>query len=224
MGFGDYPVNDYDSKEYMRMKPIRPLLTFFGILILLGAYVAVMGKSQLCPVCTAIVGYVSHSSAAPVAQTDTEWPMANRLLPIMNVPFEDLDGNIRSLSEYSGKPILIEVWATWCGPCRTVRSIFKKHASELQSVATVVGISVDRGGPAVVKSYLEKNPSPGVIEFMSNQDFLKILAPYDTANTIPKLIYLSPEGVIIDVDYGVPDPAFMVGMLGNMATSPSTGS
>ena len=206
------------------MKPIRPLFTFIGICILLGAYVTFMGTTKLCPICTAIVGYVSDSSVAPVNQFEPLPPSAGQLQPIMTIPFEDLDGNVRSLSEYSGKPILIEVWATWCGPCRTVRSVFKKHSSELQSVATVVGVSVDRGGPAVVKSYLDKNPSPGVIEFMSNQEFLQILGPYDTANTIPKLIYLSPDGVIIDVDYGVPNPAFMIGMLGNMATSPSTGS
>jgi hypothetical protein len=53
---------------------------------------------------------------------------------------------------------------------------------------------------------------------------LRILAPYDTANTIPKLIYVSPNGVIVDVEYGVPNPAFMIAMLDNLAISSSTGS
>ena len=207
------------------MKSLKPVLTFLGVVILITGYIAFMGTTQLCPICTAIVGYVSDSPATPARRVV---PLPNepvdQLRPIMTIPFEDIDGNTRSLAEFSGKPILIEVWATWCGPCRTVRSLFKQHAAELDAVATVVGISVDRGGASVVESYLAKNPSPGVVEFMSNQEFLRILAPYDTANTIPKLIYLSPDGVIIDVEYGVPNPAFMIGMLGNMATSSSTGS
>ncbi len=207
------------------MKPLGPVLTSFSILLLLGGYVTVMGTTGLCPACTAIVGYVSPSGVKSVAQVSPVPSVAtNQLQPIMTIPFADVDGNTRSLSDYAGKPILIEVWATWCGPCRTVRSVFKKHAQELQSVATVVGVSVDQGGPSVVKSYLDRNPCPGVVELMSNPEFLRILAPYDTANTIPKLIYVSPNGVIVDVEYGVPNPAFMIAMLDNLATSSSTGS
>ena len=118
--------------------------------------------------------------------------------------------------------MLIEVWATWCGPFKKVRSILKEHHRELADIATVVGVSVDQGGAAAVTRYLEKSPSPGVIEFMVTPQFRAAIAPFDTQNTIPKLLYVRPDGQISNLSYGANSPKFMMAMLKNLATnSPS---
>ena len=135
------------------------------------------------------------------------------------VPLKDLDGNAVTLAEHAGRPMLIEVWATWCGPCRRVRSIIKQHETELSNVATLVGVSVDQGGPAVVKSYLAKGDGPRMLEFMVTPQFQAAIAPLDTKSTIPKLVYVSADGRIANLSYGVNSPAFMLGLLRNLGST-----
>lgn len=135
---------------------------------------------------------------------------------MFTIPLADLDGNRTTLAAHAGKPMLIEVWATWCGPCKKVRSIIKQHQEELESVATLVGVSVDQGGASVVKGYLAKSPSPGMHEFMVTPEFRAAIAPLDTQNTVPKLIYVGPDGRIANLSYGVNSATFMTGLLRNL--------
>lgn len=135
---------------------------------------------------------------------------------IFTVPLEDLAGNRVDLANHSGRPMLIEVWATWCGPCRRVRSIIKANQTELESVATLVGVSMDEGGAPTVEAYLRKSPSPGMLEYLVTPQFQAAIAPYDTSNTIPKLVYVTPDGRIANISYGVNSANFMIGLLRNL--------
>lgn len=135
---------------------------------------------------------------------------------MFTIPLSDLDGNRTTLAAHAGKPMLIEVWATWCGPCKRVRSIIKQHQEELESVATLVGVSVDQGGASVVKGYLAKSPSPGMHEYMVTPEFRAAIAPLDKQNTVPKLIYVGPDGRIANLSYGVNSANFMTGLLRNL--------
>ncbi len=68
-----------------------------------------------------------------------------------------LDGERITLAELAGQVVLVDFWATWCGPCR--RSI--PHLIELQNELgerglVIVGVSLDRGGPDIVRRYVER--------------------------------------------------------------------
>ena len=135
---------------------------------------------------------------------------------MFTILLEDLAGNRVDLADHSGRPMLIEVWATWCGPCRRVRSIIKENQTELESVATLVGVSMDEGGAPTVEAYLRKSPSPGMLEYLVTPQFRAAIAPYDTSNTIPKLVYVTPDGRIANVSYGVNSANFMISLLRNL--------
>jgi thiol-disulfide isomerase/thioredoxin len=67
-----------------------------------------------------------------------------------------LNGPDRALSQYRGKPLLINVWASWCGPCRQEMGSLERLAWRDQGKRfTVIGISTDDSEPAA-KRYLQQ--------------------------------------------------------------------
>lgn len=58
--------------------------------------------------------------------------------------FPDADGNLVSLSDFKGKIVLVDIWATWCMPCRSELPYLKKLEGEMEGTdLVVIGISVD---------------------------------------------------------------------------------
>jgi thiol-disulfide isomerase/thioredoxin len=66
-----------------------------------------------------------------------------------------LNGPDRLLSQYRGKPLLINVWASWCGPCRLEMGSLERLAWQDQGKRfAMIGISTDDSEPAA-KRYLQ---------------------------------------------------------------------
>ncbi len=57
----------------------------------------------------------------------------------------DLNGDPRPISDWSGQPLLINFWATWCAPCRREMPLLQKlHEESGNSGLQVIGIAIDR--------------------------------------------------------------------------------
>lgn len=68
--------------------------------------------------------------------------------------FEDGDGHSRSLADFRGKVALLNIWATWCIPCRKEMPTLDRLQSTLGgSSFEVVALSIDRGGMDVVRKF-----------------------------------------------------------------------
>lgn len=77
--------------------------------------------------------------------------------PVANLGFEDGDGRKRTLADFRGKVVLLNIWATWCGPCRKEMPTLDRLQSKLGSPDfEVVALSIDRGGQAAVKSFYDE--------------------------------------------------------------------
>jgi thiol-disulfide isomerase/thioredoxin len=77
--------------------------------------------------------------------------------PIANVEFEDGQGRKRTLADFRGKVVLLNLWATWCVPCRKEMPTLDRLQQRLGSADfEVVALSIDRGGQAVVKSFFDE--------------------------------------------------------------------
>lgn len=76
---------------------------------------------------------------------------------IANIAFEDAQGSKHSLTQFRGKSVLLNVWATWCGPCRKEMPALDRLQSKLGSDDfQVIALSIDRGGVAAVKSFYDE--------------------------------------------------------------------
>jgi cytochrome c biogenesis protein CcmG/thiol:disulfide interchange protein DsbE len=69
-----------------------------------------------------------------------------------------LDGKSFDVAAQKGSVVLLNVWATWCGPCRfEVPELQKLHEKYGQRGLKVVGVSVDEGEPVEVKKFVAEN-------------------------------------------------------------------
>lgn len=68
----------------------------------------------------------------------------------------DMEGKEVSLSDFKGKIIIVDFWATWCGPCRMEIPSFIQLQNDYKDDVVVVGVSLDQGGPKAVVPFAEK--------------------------------------------------------------------
>lgn len=70
----------------------------------------------------------------------------------------DLDGNDVSLSDFEGKVVVLDLWATWCPPCRQEVPLLVSLYEELGDRGlVVVGVGLDEGGVRVLRPFAEEN-------------------------------------------------------------------
>ena len=75
------------------------------------------------------------------------------VIPAFELPA--LGGEEVSSSSYLGKPVVLNFWATWCGPC--VKEIPTLKAIHRDSPAHVVTIAIDAQGESIVRPFVEKH-------------------------------------------------------------------
>jgi len=69
----------------------------------------------------------------------------------------DLDGRVHKLSDYRGKVVFLNLWATWCPPCiAEMPSIEALHRRFRADDLVVLTVSEDGGGDAVVRPFVER--------------------------------------------------------------------
>jgi peroxiredoxin len=70
---------------------------------------------------------------------------------------QDLSGNKVSLSDFKGKVVILDFWATWCPPCVMEIPHFVELYDQYKAQGfTMVGISLDRGGIGAVEAFVRK--------------------------------------------------------------------
>ncbi|MBG9982066.1 TlpA family protein disulfide reductase [Aerococcaceae bacterium DSM 111020] len=62
----------------------------------------------------------------------------DELSVVRRIRFEDQDGNVKVLSDYVGKPIVLNIWASWCEPCRREMPLFEQAMSDYPQVQFVM--------------------------------------------------------------------------------------
>lgn len=202
------------------------ILVSLGVVLGVLAYIAVAGSTGFCPTCTAIMSAVTGTQDnVEVASMVQPAPIVGAG-PVHELVMTDLGGEPVALSQFAGQPMAIDIWATWCGPCRQSRAELHKIADEVPQYGTLVSISVDRGGAQVVQDYIrtKEGGSSPFIELMSTDPrLMSVLKPFDRQPTIPKLVFVDATGNVVDIEYGVVDPKWVLNRLKALSSTGSRG-
>ncbi len=66
--------------------------------------------------------------------------------PAPATAFTDIDGKLTSLADFKGKPVIVNLWATWCQPCLKEMPSLVRLQGELSGKIVVAAVSQDRAG------------------------------------------------------------------------------
>lgn len=142
------------------------------------------------------LGLALACALAPAcARTEGEVAIG-QLLPA--APMQGLNGPSRLLSDFRGRPVVINVWASWCAPCRQEMASLERLAwrDEAASFA-VIGISTDDDARAA--KALLKRTNATISHFIDQQLRLEHLLG---ASRIPLTVLVDAEGRVLDRIYG----------------------
>ena len=123
----------------------------------LRAALALAGLAVLAVSALGIYLATGERGAPPAAlpQTGVGWASAPELIP--DIRFQDADGKPLALSEFRGKVVLLNVWATWCAPCRKEMPALDRLQQQLGGPDfQVVALSIDNGGVAAVQRFYDE--------------------------------------------------------------------
>ena len=128
--------------------------------------------------------------------------------------YPDVDGKMVSLSDFKGKVVLVDVWATWCGPCRQQIPYLKKLEEEMHGTDVVFGgVSVDESKDK--QKWLDFIKTEGLkgVQLLAG-GWSKITKDYKITG-IPRFMVFDKKGNIVSVDAPRPSSPELKKMLEN---------
>ncbi|WP_443937239.1 TlpA family protein disulfide reductase [Pedobacter sp. MW01-1-1] len=130
-----------------------------------------------------------------------------------NFNFEDIEGKKVSMASLKGKVVLIDTWATWCGPCRAEIPYLKKLEEEMKGKdVQIVSISTDAVKDKEKWKKMIKDENLGGLQLFAggpDNDFSK----FYKINTIPRFLVFDKQGKIVTIDSPRPSNAALKDLL-----------
>jgi len=88
------------------------------------------------------------------AESKLPFARAARPKPVPELRFNDAEGRAHTLAEFRGKVVLLNIWATWCEPCREEMPALDRLETKLGGERFhVLPLSVDQQGPAIARKF-----------------------------------------------------------------------
>jgi len=123
-----------------------------------------------------------------------------------NFKVTDLNGKAISLTDYKGKVLFLNFWATWCPPCRAeIPDFIEAYNAQKSNGLEILGISVDTKGKEVVTAFVEKYKINYPVVLESKEITNKLIDDYQPGQFIPTTFIIDKKGRIRHKQVGAID-------------------
>ena len=124
----------------------------------------------------------------------------SEVAPVPEVEFTDLEGGTHRLSDWKGKVVLLNFWATWCAPCR-------------EEMPSLDALQAQRGGDdfAVLTIASGRNPPPAIRKFMDETGVKNLPVLTDERMALARAMGVMAMPVTILIDAEGNEVARMIG-------------
>ena len=106
-----------------------------------------------------------------------------------------LDGKKFDLSKERGHWVIVNYWATWCGPCRKEMPDLSKFAKEREKDVAVIGLSFEETELDDIRKFLKENP---VSYPVAQVDTTEPPKDFDSPRGLPMTYLIAPDGTIAE--------------------------
>jgi peroxiredoxin len=114
----------------------------------------------------------------------------------------DVTGKKVSLEDFKGHPVVINFWATWCGPCKLEMPWFQEFSGKYKDQGLqVLGLSQDDGASRDDVSNAAKKIGVTYPILMPDE---KVAKKYGGVDYLPETFYIARDGKVVDVTAGAP--------------------
>ncbi|MCB0209077.1 MAG: TlpA family protein disulfide reductase [Anaerolineae bacterium] len=131
-------------------------------------------------------------------------PIAGHLAP--DFELVSVDGETMRLSDLKGKPVILNFWATWCGPCRSEFPEFQKAAVDNADRLVILGINnTSADNPNAIPEFLDEMGITFPILLDSDRE---VVDAYNILG-LPTTIFIDDQGVVNEVFTGPLNKAYI---------------
>lgn len=121
-------------------------------------------------------------------------------LPAPQLTLKDIEGRTLRLSDYKGKVVLLNFWATWCAPCRAEMPDLIKWQREYKSRGLqIIGVAYPPDELAEVRQFIKRIKVNYPVALGSKETKLQ----FDKGETLPLTVVIDRQGKINEIIQGV---------------------
>jgi thiol-disulfide isomerase/thioredoxin len=137
-----------------------------------------------------------HYLSAPPLDAEQKTLLAWVGAPAPDFTVTNLDGQVIRLSDLKGKRVILNFWATWCGPCRVeLPDLIKLRAETSPTNIFILGLSTEDA--ATQKSFAQRNGINFPLAILQH-----VPSPYQDIDKIPETLVIDRNGVVQEAVLG----------------------